>query len=153
MIKCWGIWTLQHTQLLLEKETDTNAEHFAHMIPPHSLQWCLRRVTLKGFLQIGQNFTSLSAIHGTRLLSRAVKHFESFQWKPFKNNYQNWYLYCTWLVLRLFRSEEHSTLLLLTTFFTSFANNLSNNLLIITIKNKMVLRYSHILFIILIYLK
>ena len=79
-IKYINVEEYEHcTRLLLEKETDTNAEHFAHIIPPHSLQWCLRRVTLNGFLQIGQNFTSLSAIHGTRLLSRAAKHFESFQ--------------------------------------------------------------------------
>ena len=58
---------------LPEKETDTNTEHFAHIIPPHSLQWCLRRATLNCLLQRGQNFTSLSAIHGTRLLSKAVK--------------------------------------------------------------------------------
>ena len=64
--------------VLPEKETDTDAEHFAHIIPPHSLQWCLRRATLNCFLQIGQNFTSLSAIHGTRLLSRAAEQFELF---------------------------------------------------------------------------
>lgn len=70
---------MYHKQLLLEKETDTNAEHFPHIIPPHSLQWCLRRATLNCFLQSGQNFTSLSAIHGTRLLSRAAKHFDSYE--------------------------------------------------------------------------
>ena len=56
---------------LPEKVAEAKAEHFAHIIPPHSRQWCLRRATLNCFLQIGQNFTSLSAIQGTRLFSRA----------------------------------------------------------------------------------
>ena len=40
-------------------------------MPPHNLQWCLRRATLNCFLQRWQNFTSLSAIQGTKLLSKA----------------------------------------------------------------------------------
>ena len=108
-IKYINVEVYEHrTQLLLEKETDTNAEHFAHIIPPHSLQWCLRRATLNGFLQIGQNFTSLSAIHGTRLLSRAAKHFKSFQIKILS---MYWYMYMHECKMFIHVSEEHSTLL------------------------------------------
>ena len=47
-------------------------EHFAHIITPHSRQWCLLLVMLKPLRQYWHVDTSSSCVHGTIFLSAAI---------------------------------------------------------------------------------